>query len=600
MWRVYAYQAEIAGVPADILPQDTVKNCLPALRAHLADLGDDPVELNDVKLMVLGNGRIGKTQICNRLRDLPFDPDADTTHGIVTCGAPVPKGGGQFNIWDFGGQDIYHGTHALFLKSRAVFMLVWTPDSDNSDTHTHGGMTFRNRPMAWWLDFVHRFGNARSPVVAVQTRLDTPDGHDRGDHPAVRDRRGELAFCRSVAYSARTEEGRAALDGYLAEAVRRFNPPLIGRGRLAVMRRLQNIQSANASDGRTDARRTLPLAAFKAMCREEGGVSDPEQFLGFLHNAGVVFWRRSLFGGKLILDQGWLLDAIYTLFNRDRCYRYLQHRRGRFTPADLALLTWDEQGFSTEEQRLFLGFMKECGICFRYRDADDPRLAEYIAPDLLPPEWDAGDRQERWGTEPADRDVPVRFQALPLVLMRNLISRIGGAAGMRCDYWQTGFYGFEAGTRSKVLVEQQATEEWQGTIRIQTKGGDAEGLLQTMLDLLEREAASLGAEMDAGSRDRDRPKPPRNEDEDETGRKDAPRFDYEPGSGKETWYLSYAWGDDETDAGRRRAKTIDELCAGAKKRGAEVVRDRDVLRFGDRISTFMQRWRAATTGSLSS
>ena len=77
---------------------------------------DDPVPLNQVKLMVLGNGRIGKTQICNRLRDRSYDDNADSTHGITVSEAPIPGGDGTFAIWDFGGQDIYHGTHALFLE----------------------------------------------------------------------------------------------------------------------------------------------------------------------------------------------------------------------------------------------------------------------------------------------------------------------------------------------------------------------------------------------------------------------------------------------------------------------------------------------------
>jgi internalin A len=54
-------------------------------------------------------------------------------------------------IWDFGGQEIYHGTHALFLKSRAIFSLVWTSKSETEQFHTHGGFTFRNEPLAYWL-----------------------------------------------------------------------------------------------------------------------------------------------------------------------------------------------------------------------------------------------------------------------------------------------------------------------------------------------------------------------------------------------------------------------------------------------------------------
>ena len=99
------------GIPAEVLSQSPFNNCLPALRAHLADLSDDPEPLSDVKLMVLGNGRIGKSQICNRLRGEPYEHEADSTHGIMTLPAPIPENMGRFNVWDFGGQDIYHGTH---------------------------------------------------------------------------------------------------------------------------------------------------------------------------------------------------------------------------------------------------------------------------------------------------------------------------------------------------------------------------------------------------------------------------------------------------------------------------------------------------------
>ena len=40
-------------------------------------------------MLVLGNGRIGKTQICRRLRGEDFQPDADSTHGITVKAAPL-------------------------------------------------------------------------------------------------------------------------------------------------------------------------------------------------------------------------------------------------------------------------------------------------------------------------------------------------------------------------------------------------------------------------------------------------------------------------------------------------------------------------------
>jgi internalin A len=284
--------SELAGMPMDLLSKNTGDNCLPAIHAHLDDLGDDPERLTDVELTVLGNGRIDKTQIVNRLRGEDFEEDANSTYGVSIVQAPIPGAENEsFNIWDFGGQDIYFGTHMLFLKSRAVFMLVWTPESYDADTHDHGGMIFRNQPVAWWLDCIRRFGNERAPLIVVQNQLDI-DG-DRGDHPAVAETRKKWKHCRSVAYSAKTDEGRGTLDDHLKHAAKRFNPPLIGKGRLAVMRTLQEWREADQKRAAQDKRhRILTFNAFESLREKTGGVSDPVQFF---HNTGQVFWRENLF-----------------------------------------------------------------------------------------------------------------------------------------------------------------------------------------------------------------------------------------------------------------------------------------------------------------
>jgi hypothetical protein len=31
------------------------------------------------------------------------------------------------NLWDFGGQDIYHGSHTLLLHGQTIFLVLWTP-----------------------------------------------------------------------------------------------------------------------------------------------------------------------------------------------------------------------------------------------------------------------------------------------------------------------------------------------------------------------------------------------------------------------------------------------------------------------------------------
>ena len=47
-----------------------------------------------------------------------LDETVPSTHGIEISAAPLARAPGEsplatLRIWDFGGQDIYHGTHAL-------------------------------------------------------------------------------------------------------------------------------------------------------------------------------------------------------------------------------------------------------------------------------------------------------------------------------------------------------------------------------------------------------------------------------------------------------------------------------------------------------
>jgi internalin A len=216
--RAFLYEASLPGVPAEILSKYSSDNCLDRLRAHLADLTGDDVAVSDVKLMILGNGRVGKTQICRRLRGERFDEAVPSTHGIHVSALPLAPHGRDapvtLRIWDFGGQDIYHGTHALFLKSRAVFPIVWTPQSEAEKFHTHAGFTFRNQPLAYWLAYVRTFGGARSPVLVIQSQCDRPE--DERNPPLPPGALDGFGYKKILHYSAKGDgiraRGHAALE----------------------------------------------------------------------------------------------------------------------------------------------------------------------------------------------------------------------------------------------------------------------------------------------------------------------------------------------------------------------------------------------------
>ena len=54
--------------------------------------GSDDPRVEDVKLMVLGNGRVGKTQLCRNLAGEPFEPESQSTHGVTVETVELSRG----------------------------------------------------------------------------------------------------------------------------------------------------------------------------------------------------------------------------------------------------------------------------------------------------------------------------------------------------------------------------------------------------------------------------------------------------------------------------------------------------------------------------
>jgi len=508
--EVILHGARLPGVPVEILSRDgSFDNCLDRLRAHLADLTGDDVPVSDVKLMMLGNGRVGKTQICRRLRGESFDEAVPSTHGIQMSSLPLAPqvfdAPVTLKIWDFGGQDIYHGTHALFLNSRAIFLIVWTRKSEAEQFHTHGGFTFRNQPLAYWLAYVRTFGGARSPVLVAQSQCDRPE--DERDPPLPEGALDGFGYRKLLHYSAKGDgthaRGHAALEETLLDAVRwmRGNQGVakIGPGRAAVKDALEAKLAAG--------QRLISHQGYLDLCAEaertgKGRISDPALLLDYLYNTGTVFYRKGLFGDQIILDQAWALEAIYAVFDRaSQSFKKIERNHGRFRRSELAEWVWQKHGVPEQEQ--FLSFMQQCGICFTIQKEDHEKRAEaeYIAPDLLPARSD-DETQTRlklmWDEANPDAEAVLAFALLPPGLMRALIARIGSDAGLAAEYWRDGVCFYDERTASRALIEQRWTEGWAGEMRIATKRGQAGVLLQ--IKLVENDRISLGARPSGKSR----------------------------------------------------------------------------------------------------
>ena len=120
------------------------------------------------KLLIVGEGGVGKTSLIRSLKDEVFKPRQSSTHGIeissLALSHPIEKDVTMtLNVWDFGGQEIYHATHQFFLTDRSLFLLAF-----------NARLGFGQGKLIYWLKTI--CANApTSPVLLVSTHADERD-----------------------------------------------------------------------------------------------------------------------------------------------------------------------------------------------------------------------------------------------------------------------------------------------------------------------------------------------------------------------------------------------------------------------------------------
>ena len=83
------------------------------------------------KVLLVGEGGVGKSSLLAALKDEEFIEDRQTTHGIeieqLREDHPEEKTPVWLNFWDFGGQEVYRISHQFFFSEDALYLLVWNP-----------------------------------------------------------------------------------------------------------------------------------------------------------------------------------------------------------------------------------------------------------------------------------------------------------------------------------------------------------------------------------------------------------------------------------------------------------------------------------------
>ena len=575
--------SDFMGAPRE-LAAGAFSNCLPALEQWYSDLlqsGPSPVD--ELKVFVLGNGSAGKTQIVRRLRGEEFDPSVPSTHGVsVTRFELLPAVRDQAPLnavaWDFGGQDIYLGTHRLFLDERAIFVLVWTPDTENECEVAEAGVSMHNHQLAYWLDYLREFVGTKAPVLVVQSQCDAvslereapvPPGHG-------------FAWLQRSACSAKEVDGLERLWPLLRAAARlqreRHGEVMLPQSWTAVGRTLRE---------RAATVQVMPRDEFDAHCAVQG-VSAPTAVLEYLHRSGAVFWRPQVFGGDVVLDQAWALDGIYAVMHRRDVLPVLRQQHGHFTRELLGALLWNGR-YSEAEQEHFISLMLACRLCFKVADG------HYVAPDWLPARAACLPMEQAvWRGAQSEVEARLSYAFLHEGMRTALLCAVGEEAGVHAVYWRHGTCFFDATARVVARIDCVPSPVdvggHAGDVVVQVCGPGAAVYARALVQSVERELRTAqppqvawagtqeGAGLGAAPHGRPSEEAKQEPEAPFANVRAAPR-PAEPKGPLPKVYVSYAWcGESEALVNRLEA-TLQGHC--------EWRRDKTAMRTGDWISRFM-------------
>jgi GTPase SAR1 family protein len=355
---------------------------LVALRDVFANEALGTEEDNECKVMLIGNGEAGKSTIVYRLKHDDYKGDYKSTHGVDLF--PFDYDPWKLMVWDFGGQDLYHATHRLFLQSNVVYLLVWNTRTDpknkpfNVIEEDGEKREYRNYSIPYWLHYAKTLGKD-SPIHLVQT-FTGEDPVDRQPFPNTMSQELEPDSILQIESEADDWEDNGYNDVLrkVSRSIKHLKEKT-GSQTAGNFLKMRAWLRGKANQGV----KVLPVSDYLEQA-EKFEIIGPETVLeSWLHGTGVLFYKKDRMADRIILDQEWAIDAIYVLFDREQPhYKALKKKGGIFSGYDLNNIWRDVPGATPE---LFVEFMLSCEVCFEI-DAGEKEFADrlFIAPGLLP------------------------------------------------------------------------------------------------------------------------------------------------------------------------------------------------------------------------
>ena len=161
-------EINLSNNPISELPADSLGN-LEAIKGYLQSRKSTQLIPNKyLKINILGDGRIGKTQLHHFFEGRAYQQTEDDTYGTNTTLYTIPNEDYQALIWDFGGQYYHHGFHQVFIRPRDFNLVLW---SNKHPEHPNYG---------YWLGTARNY-SPNSPLFLIQNLWESTDYADEKD-----------------------------------------------------------------------------------------------------------------------------------------------------------------------------------------------------------------------------------------------------------------------------------------------------------------------------------------------------------------------------------------------------------------------------------
>lgn len=330
-----------------------------------------------VKMIIVGNGRVGKTSMYTTLMGEKPSIDAKYTHGIqigtldknhltVTEWEDI-----RVNVFDFGGQEIFYAAHQLFLTDDALYILAWThpKNEENNKVAYHAKhpdelpMDGKRRTPEHWYHNIRMYA-PKSPVLSVQTHFGIRENRIKDwEKPILEKIENSLDFDSLSCHN---------LDTLKKEIEEIFKTnAVLPLGNPALKNYFEVLKALKEKD--------LPFISvspdFEDLCREkgidEGGAVSVCNYFNTLGE--ICYFDKPGLNHKIYTKPEWLTEQVYKVINKA-----LENTNGKITQ-DYIKGVFPE----ASEREEILALLQEFKLIF-YEKAEDC----YIVPQYLPEKLD--------------------------------------------------------------------------------------------------------------------------------------------------------------------------------------------------------------------